>query len=194
MEGISTWSTVENQMLTLYMTLAGGAAADAAAVFMSIESDGARRSAIAALADLRMSTEQKRVFAAVLKHLATIRTARNRLAHWIWGVCAELPDTLLLGDPKVLVPLTGVRNEADFVRMNAEFDTHILVYKEPDFRTIIKNNERAAYIAMKFNMVMKGHPADANGELLRSISVEPEIANILNRRNPAPKTHPEESP
>ena len=85
-------------MLRLYITLAGGASADAATVFLTIESDGARKSAITALADRRLDEEQKRLFWAILKIMGQRARYRHKLAHWVWGFSKMLPDALLLAD------------------------------------------------------------------------------------------------
>ena len=47
-------------------------------------------------------TEPYRVFSAALRVADIAQADRHKLAHWIWGHCPELPNALLLADPKAV--------------------------------------------------------------------------------------------
>jgi hypothetical protein len=51
------------------------------------------------------------------------------LVHWTWGHSLNLPDALLLANPKSLLEGTLDKNE-------------VFVYREQDFQTIIEANDR----------------------------------------------------
>lgn len=194
MEGIASWANVESIMLRLYLILAGGPEAQAAAVFLSIESDGARKSAIAALADLALDDEQKKLFRAMLKVIERRSKARHKLAHWIWGFSPALPDALLLADPRMRNTSPALTrpidsSEAFDAYAKAIYD-HVYVYTEQDFLKIVRDNDKAAGMAHSFTWIIEGHPMNANGRLSREIAEEPEIAEILN----PPDRYPEMPP
>jgi hypothetical protein len=56
--------------------------------------------ALKAAAEAALSKQEHRVLIAGLKVAERVRTPRNHLAHWIWGVCDQLPNALLLAEPK----------------------------------------------------------------------------------------------
>jgi hypothetical protein len=49
------------------------------------------------------------VFEAVLSVLEAVQKPRNKLAHWIYGQCAELPNAMLLADPQSLKEMHTAR-------------------------------------------------------------------------------------
>jgi hypothetical protein len=94
---------------------------------------------------------------------------RNKLAHWTWGDSADISDALLLADPKDLI-------------QNPPDSSRILVYRELDFRRIIRANERLAGFGLKFIFIMRDHPANAEDALYDMLCSEPEIQERLRRR------------
>jgi hypothetical protein len=173
MEGISSWANVDFNMLQIYITLAGGAGADAATVFLSIESDGARKNAVAALAARKLDAQHQRIFSAILKVMGRRYRERNKLAHWVWGYSPQLPDALLLADPRAIALRMGPK-------LDDPVDNHVFVYTEADFSRILAANEEIAQQAFLFNWVIQKHPATSKTKLLQKICSVPEIAEILN--------------
>ncbi|MFW6027974.1 MAG: hypothetical protein ACOC9Q_00400 [bacterium] len=170
-------------MLRLYLTLAGGAAADAAAVFLSLENASAKKAAITALVDRKLTDEgHKRLFHAISKVVDRRYKERNRLAHWVWGYSQQLPDCLLLADPKSLAMAEAQSPD----ELQKSLSEHIFVYRESDFAQILAGNEKAAEYAFLFNWIVQGHPANAGGELWTKLCAEHELSDIL---NPPGRTH-----
>jgi hypothetical protein len=73
-------------------------------------------------AKLGADTEAYRVFSALLKSAETAQSDRQKLAHWLWGYCSELTDTLLVANPKL------VRSRATEQAKLLEKREHMLAY------------------------------------------------------------------
>lgn len=71
-----------------------------AAMFQALSSAEARRAAMIAAAQEVLDEEDFWLVCAVLAEIRSSREERNRFAHHIWAACEELPENLLLVDPK----------------------------------------------------------------------------------------------
>lgn len=166
MEVIAAWSHVESFMLRMYIQLAGGAQSDAAAVFLAMETSTAKSAAITVLAERKLSPENLKLLRAVIKITKSAQKERDKLAHWIWGLSPQLPDALLLSDPRNL----------DCTK------DQILVYRAADFEAMRIKFERISGWGHLFQFILSGHPGNRNGELYDRLCQEPEILEILNRQ------------
>jgi hypothetical protein len=167
-EAIASWTNVESFMLRLFVQLMGGPAETAATVFLALEIQSAKMAAINAVAP-SLPEGQRHLLRALMAIAATNQRSRDRLAHWIWGDCIELPQALLLLNPKVAVLAeTG----------DVDLDD-VYVYVERDFREIIKANERLAGFGLQFMFILADHPVNQDGQLLRQLCAEPEIRERL---------------
>lgn len=176
MEGIASFSTVESWMLNLFLDLIGGNKSDAATLFMALDSRGAKSNALAPFVQ-RLPPEQQALYHSIM-HLMKQRAAkRDKLAHWVWGASRDLPNALLLADPRVMAsadPLTP-----DYRKILAQ---NIWVYEAEDFAEIIEGNNELAGYGFKFRWIVQGHPENAEGKLYRELCAEPVLADILRRR------------
>src|SRR5262245_32958359 len=86
-EAIASWSNVESFMLRLFMQLLGGNESLAASVFLSLESQSAKTSAIkaASTSSLDDRPAELEVLNAILAIAKANEKDRNKLAHWTWG-------------------------------------------------------------------------------------------------------------
>jgi len=166
MEAIAAWSHVENFMLRMYVQMAGGQQADAAAVYLALESNSVKTKAINVLAERKLEPGNLRLLRALIKVAKSAQKERDKLAHWIWGSTPELPDALLLSDPRN-------QNHA------AE---EILVYRAEDFEQMRVKFERIAEWSHLFYFILMNHVANRGGRLYEKLCREPEIAEILDRQ------------
>lgn len=166
MEVIATWSHVESFMLSTYVELAGGDNADAAAVYLAMETSSAKSAAINTLAELKLTQDNLVLLKAIIKILKSSEKHRNKLAHWIWGTSDQIPDGLLLADPRDR-------------RFSPE---NIYVYKAVDFDGYRTLFSRIAGWGMLFRFILMDHVANRNGELYHQLCAEPEISEVLNHR------------
>ncbi|WP_156962607.1 hypothetical protein [Salinisphaera hydrothermalis] len=163
-EAIASWANVESFMLKLFVEMFGGNEALATNIFLSLNNQSAKNDAIRAAADsfFENGSDELAVFRALLAISKTNEKDRNKLAHWTWGDSPNLPDALLLIDPRTTI---GDLDKAS-----------VYVYRENDFRSIIDANDRLCGFGLQFKFVISGHVANRDGELLRELMNEPEIS------------------
>jgi len=153
-------------MLNMYVELAGGAEADAAAVYLAMETNSAKSTAISILAERKLDADQLKLLRAIIKVAKSAQKERDKLAHWVWGTSTNLPDALLLSDPR-----------------NLQFNNDLIfVYTADDFEAMRRKFERIAGFGFEFRWILMGHPANRDGELYAKLCREPEIAEILRRQ------------
>jgi hypothetical protein len=101
---IAVSARIDHELGLLLVQILGANARPALAMFDAIQSDRQQRRLLdaAAKAKFGADTEQYRVFDAVVRLTAAAQSDRHKLAHWIWGYCPELPESLLLADPQAL--------------------------------------------------------------------------------------------
>jgi hypothetical protein len=170
LEAIASWSNVEAFLLRLFIQLLGGNESLAASVYLSLEGQSAKASAIKAAAANALATrvQELHVLEAVLSIAKTNEKERNKLAHWVWGDSPNLPDALLLLDPRVSVESLD--------------RSQIYVYREQDLRSIIQANDRLCGFCLRLKSVLSGHVANRNHGLITELVREPEIAERLARQ------------
>jgi hypothetical protein len=170
LEAIASWSNVEAFLLRLFIQVLGGNESLAASVYLSLEGQSAKTSAISAAAANALAArgQELQVLEALLSIAKTNEKERNKLAHWAWGDSPNLPDALLLLNPRVHIE-----------NLDA---SQIYVYREQDFRSIIQANDRLCGFAMDLEFVLSGHVANRDGRLLDRLAHEPEIAERLMRQ------------
>lgn len=173
MDAIATWSNVENFLLNIYIALAGGNKSDAATMFLAIEGDGPRTAAITALADRNLDALRREMLRAIVRTAVTYSKDRHKLAHWVWGLSPNLPDALLLANPRVLASLDVQDRDA--------FTNNVFVYRQADFERITANNTRLCGLGALFRLVLQGD-FDESHPLYAQLSREPEIAEVISRR------------
>ena len=69
-------------------------------MFATLRAQHLQMGALEAAAKAALSPNDFDVFCAAIRMTDSVQTPRNHLAHWIWGTCEQLPDALLLADPK----------------------------------------------------------------------------------------------
>ena len=169
-EAIVSWSKVESFLLQLFVQLLGGNGALAAEVYLSLQGNAAKSAAIRAAADtvLRERAKERNVLNAILAISRTNEKARDKLAHWTWGESPELPDALLLVDPRVFI--------------QGEIDrSAVYVYVARDFESIILANDRLCGYGLVLTIVLQGRPEANDGRTLDELAAKPEVAAALSR-------------
>lgn len=176
MEGIASFATVESWMLGLFIDLIGGNKTDAATVFLTLESRGARSAALAPFV-ARLEPRYQELYQAIMHRMKICAKERDNLAHWVWGASQQLPDALLLANPKALAVL-------DFASPTYSEDIarEIWVYRVADFTQIIENNNALANAGFKFRWIVQGHISNREDQLYHELCAEPVLADILRRR------------
>ncbi|WP_340159856.1 hypothetical protein [uncultured Hoeflea sp.] len=167
MEAIASWSNVEAELLAAYIQLMGGKDDRAAIAYLSLDTQNAKSRIITAVADAVLSELECKVLNAILRIAKTHQRKRDKLAHWVWGISDDLPDALLLANPKKMH--SGFPDRSD-----------IFVYTKRDFEEIIADNNRLAFMAGCFIGVIR-RPPDVRESFqpLETLCRAPEIREIL---------------
>jgi hypothetical protein len=95
---IAIWSDIELQVgLSLGAILKANNEA-AVALFLAIKTSRTQRDALTAVARLLLCGDDLDVFEALLSVYASLEKQRNALAHGLFGILNDIPDTLLWSD------------------------------------------------------------------------------------------------
>lgn len=165
---IASWSSVDVALLRVFIQLMGGAETMSASIYVALESQAAKTAAIQAAARSALSDrpEEAILLRAVLKIAKTQQKFRDKLAHWVWGYCPNLPNSLLLMDPK--------RNYGGLHKKDT------LVYLATDFRQYLEENKRLEKYCWQLAFVIEvREPTPKRQNILASLSEAPEVAGIL---------------
>jgi hypothetical protein len=165
MEAIISWSNVESFMLNTYLRLLGGPTDPAATGYLALEGQSAKTSMIKGIAQTHLADNHYKLLSAILAIAKTNEKSRNKLAHWTWGVCLQIPDGFLLVDPKDKID--GLNDET------------VYVYKEQDFKDIIEANDKLCGYGLSFSFIIGNHPANAGDALYNELCAEPAIRERL---------------
>ena len=173
MEAIASWTEVERFMITLYVSLTGGPTSAGAAIFLAQETNSAKSAALTVLVNRKLSEPRRALYAAIAELIESRAGARDKLTHWIWGRSPELPDALILTDPRTL----AAAEPGD--RAERQLHQNSWVYGEADFREIIRANEELAGWGMDFHFMLVSSPGDET--LYRGLCEEPVLREIMDR-------------
>lgn len=97
---IAHWAEVEAILGTVLTNMLSAHAGPVAAVYSRINGNVARNAAIEGAASVVFSGLRLDFFNAALVAIRKLGSKRNDFAHWLWGYSPEIPDGLLLLDPK----------------------------------------------------------------------------------------------
>ncbi|MGE3993872.1 hypothetical protein [Pseudorhodoplanes sp.] len=109
---ISQWSDIET-LLGLFLAILLHAHEDAAvAIFHGIENRTAQLKMLSSAAEVSLPEDTFRAVSALITSLVRPSMKyRDKLAHWAWGLSEDIPDALLLSEPKdkLVAHLKGLR-------------------------------------------------------------------------------------
>jgi hypothetical protein len=166
---IASWSNVEAFMMRLFVSLMGGSTELAATVYLSLEIQSAKSAAINAAADAKLSEPERALLRAILALVKSHQKSRDKIAHWIWGFTQELPDALLLANPKDLIDIPPDKDR-------------IFVYRKKDFLDCIAANERLAGYSMSLAFMFSAYPdSEMYKELCDELFAVAEIQERVSR-------------
>jgi hypothetical protein len=98
---ISEWAEIETMIALFLATLLHTESKTALAMYASLENRTAQRRLILAAAKSKLPPDQFDLIEIVFNvSILPVMRERDRLAHWCWGYCDELPNDLLLQSPE----------------------------------------------------------------------------------------------
>jgi hypothetical protein len=97
---VAEWADIETILGVLLGVILDTEAKAALAMYASLENRAAQRRMLMAAAEANLSTDDYDLLEAIMKASVTpAMRQRDKLAHWSWGTCKELPDDLILQPP-----------------------------------------------------------------------------------------------
>lgn len=99
-ETVAAWAQVEVALGLTAATLLGANASTVMAMHASLNGFQPRADSLLAAARTRLPERDGDLFEATLGVIRKAATRRHEFAHWLWGYCDELPEALLLVEPK----------------------------------------------------------------------------------------------
>jgi len=96
---VNTWASIEHQLGMTLMRMLGTKEPVALAMFAKLQSPSIQKTALDAAAQAAHGDNEEgyKVYAAVVAATYSAGKKRNKVAHWLWGKCANLPRCILVG-------------------------------------------------------------------------------------------------
>lgn len=141
---ISQWALVEAGIGTMLSSILEAEFAATAAILSSLRSSSAQIDALAAAGRTKLSGRDLELFEAVIMIVRSAAKKRNLIAHHIWAYSDDLPDALLLVEPKAYAQIhvkfqtslaTKTYGGSDTLHPSPE---HVRVYRKQDFEEIVR--------------------------------------------------------
>jgi hypothetical protein len=181
MEAIISWSNVEMFFLNMYVALMGGASEILVDAYLAHETQNAKLAHLNAVANSKLSQNNRRLFRAILALSRSAQKGRDKLAHWIWGYSPQLPDAFLLADPRTMARQSSP-NINDIEETIRSLRSSVFVYTRQDFADIIQINDRLCGFGLRFQFIITNHLANQGDRLYDALCAEPEIRERLDRQ------------
>ncbi len=126
------WAVVESELSRLLSIMLQSDAEVGATLFSVIKAEAGRLAMIEAIAKDRLTSEQQAEFAGLKKRVTSVGGYRDRLAHNIWAISEDHPDSLILFDARAgaqfMAHLTSnVPGRGIFPRQDPEKSTSALM-------------------------------------------------------------------
>ena len=106
-----------------------------------------------------------------MKTSKSYQAKRDKLAHWIWGYCVDLPDALVLVSPRHMWdPASDMFDQSKYY-----------VYRDKDFEEIAKDNQGLCSILHSFQVLLNGSECE-HEERYQELCAQSAIRDILDRQ------------
>lgn len=188
---INTGSMIEARWSIILVNLAKADPHTGTAMYLALSSSEARRAAIKAAAQVRLSKDDFLLFQAVVKVTTPQRNARNQFAHHIWGMAREVKDALLLADPEFFTDMVldvstrteilprGIKLHPTFPKLNL---SKVDVWTSKALEQANKDADEAQKIIVDLTKVInRAEDGKTGDESRRSLLSRPLIAQALER-------------
>lgn len=187
---LAAWSLVELRLGQLFLILIGARREVGADLWSSWSSATAKDSALASVAHSSLSSDDKRLFDAVLRHAKANYAVRNKLAHWIWGT-TSVPGVMALVNPKHMWRGFGKGADSQLPEHATVSPDDVFAYTSQGLDRDRMEFEHLADMLTKLIMISDPddvHPEDVGlVERLRSeLTSDVRLAAYLTRPSPQP--------
>ena len=198
-------SRADAALAQLAATLSAGQVEAVVDYYVSRRGDSTKFAVLETLAVASLKPDRHAIFRDLLKLHSRAQDRRQPLAHWLWGSCNDLPDALLLLDPRDELRRAGKSKQAqtelieaaksgDIERIKAasakthpvpeDLHSKLMVYHAPDFEDIIRQISVVADLIMEFeNVVNFDRMLPEQGEqIFQTLIHRPELQSLIEAR------------
>ena len=190
---ISKWANVDAMIGSLIPTLINADPRPASAVFDIVKNFEARQNALREIALITISDQTDRdILNAILKLYASTAKGRNILAHNLWGVHDQIPDGILMVDPKIISRVsTKTRahkvNDSfeyeDALAMQKDMHESVMVWKINDFVDLASRISEAFFQITTFGVMLPSPDRTERDEAARRMLLDrPTISEFVTRQ------------
>jgi hypothetical protein len=192
-ECIAEWANIEATLAMFLGLLLEADGKTALAMYHSLENRAAQLRMLHAAFEARLSVEDYDIFFVLMEaFLRPHMRTRDKLAHWCWGCCVELPNDLLLMEP-------DEKTSMHFAALHApiQFDHNkIYVVTEKYLAEFLRDLRKAfSYLATFLPTAAKMPPSFplSRAKVRQTLSSVPEIQRAVARRR-ASREKPQAAP
>ncbi|MCP5411530.1 MAG: hypothetical protein H6924_05270 [Alphaproteobacteria bacterium] len=199
---IAAMSTVDSLMARLVASITAGKSKPIIDYFVQSRNDARKEAMIKALALSHLRQTRLVVFNRLWKEYQRVQSLRNPIAHHLWGTCEKLAyDAVVCSDPRKTLSLDSrradlrdqiskakkfadgallARLEREEAEMWRDYQATIMVYREKDFRDIIRDMANLRGMLFSFNRVVESDavaPKEAR-QIFRQLTQQPEYRSL----------------
>lgn len=184
MQVIAAWSIADAYLLFMGRALLGGDsnALVATAAFQAVDNQTAQRSMVGAAAKAALPNDAWVLFEEAMNSTSHSRRVRHYFAHHIWITSDDLPDALLLQDPKDVNKEIAMRQTVE--RTEAIDRSTVFVWREHDFIKAVADAKRARTLVAQLESFVGSHLRGKPNEAIRQLLMNDHaIAQKIQGRN-----------
>ena len=184
MQCIANWSWADHVFGSLFVNLLGSNLPIGAALYNEMASDLAKNRALRSVALAALKEDEYRLLEAILKLKESYQRTRDKLAHWYWGICKEIPDGLVLVDPRYLNQYrAGLLDLHDKGKLHgAEIDREKLYVVRPkDLQADAHDFAEFAKLVFSFANLVAERNREKRAQRYRALSNDARIQEALAR-------------
>lgn len=189
---ISAWAVLESTMAMVFNSIIPGDPTLAASIFGAIRNPNAQRDAFGALADRVLTDEEERdILDGLLRRYTGAGKSRDVVAHHLWATIPEIPDAILMTDPKSMAgshvllqgsTATGTFSNEKAMEMINLLRNSVSVWKVQDFVDCHDRITRTTVMATSFMIMMPNPQRPSRDEKARQqLLSDPEIGEHVRR-------------
>jgi hypothetical protein len=191
MEVIGIWSYIDMKLGGILAHFMKADLETATVMHQAIVSMEARVGVLRAAAEHVMAKEEYELFAASLSTTKASQSTRHDFAHHVWGICDNVPDALILTAPKHMTA-ERARLFGSMATGRVKLGPHgypwdgtkWFVYWEADFRTAIKDAERAFDLVTKLSdLTLPVTQKDKSDSIRDELRNDPLVRQALEKRS-----------
>lgn len=187
---INIGSMIESRWSIILVNLVHADPRTGTAMYQALSSSEARRAALKAAAEVRLSKDDFLLFQAVVKVTTPQRNTRNHFAHHIWGRSPQVKNALLLALPEfftdiVLAAKAGTKDWGQGVRTIPTFlkvdYSKVEVWTEKALLAANKQADEAQQIIVELTKGINSDDRSSGAQWRKPLLSRPPIAQALER-------------